>query len=389
MKKRVFIIVLDSFGIGAAPDADRFGDAGSNTLGAIRDLPEFDCPNLRSLGLFDIDGVNGGGREKSGSSRGSYARLRELSLGKDTTIGHWELAGVISRSPLPTFPNGFDERLIGRLERETGRKVLCNKPYSGTEVIKDYGARHIATGDLIVYTSADSVLQIAAHEDVIPVAELYRICEIARKIADDYGIGRVIARPFVGEYPFTRTANRHDYSIAPPFTMLDAVCGGGKQVIAVGKINDIFAGRGITKSVRTKSNEEGMDRTIELLKADFEGLCFVNLVEFDSSFGHRNDAKGYARAMTAFDRRLSEVMSGLNDGDLLMITADHGCDPSTPSTDHSREYVPLLICGAGLKSVNLGTGHFSDVAATTLDYLDIDKGTLCGDSFLPLLKERT
>ncbi len=383
MKKRVFIIVLDSFGIGAAPDANEFGDEGSNTLGAIRNLPEFDCPTLRRLGLFNIDGVSG----SVSSPTGSYARLREYSMGKDTTIGHWELAGVISPDPFPTFPDGFSEELISQLEMQSGRKVICNKPYSGTEVIKDYGDRHIKTGELIVYTSADSVLQIAAHEDVIPVSELYRICEIARKIADDYGIGRVIARPFVGKYPFTRTSNRHDYSIKPPFTMLDSIEASGKEVIAVGKITDIFAGRGITRSIRTLSNEQGMDETIKLLGEQFEGLCFVNLVEFDSSFGHRNDARGYAKAMSAFDCRLGEALLGLKDGDILMITADHGCDPTTPSTDHSREYVPLIVYGNGIRSVNLGTGNFSDVAASTLDYLRVDKGNLCGTSFLPRISE--
>lgn len=386
MKKRVFIIVLDSFGIGGAPDAADFGDEGSNTLAAVRSLPQFDCPNLKKLGLFDIDGVGGG----MGSPEGSYARLIELSAGKDTTIGHWELSGVISKKPLPTFPHGFDDELIAELERRTGRKVICNKPYSGTEVIKDYGQRQMETGELIVYTSADSVLQIAAHEDVIPLKELYRCCEIAREIADGYGIGRVIARPFVGSYPFTRTANRHDYSLMPPYTMLDAIKESGKEVIAVGKISDIFAGRGITRSIKTKSNDEGITETAKCLRADFEGLCFVNLVEFDSSFGHRNDAAGYAKALTCFDRRLSELTSLQRQGDIMMITADHGCDPSTPSTDHSRECVPLLVFGKGIGRVNLGTGHYSDVAATTLDFLGIDKGTLSGESFLPrIYKERT
>ena len=378
MEKRVFIIVMDSLGVGEAPDSADFGDIGSNTLGAIRKLPEFDCPTLVSLGLFNIDGIGGGVQ----APIGYYGKLMELSKGKDTTIGHWELAGVISDKPLPTFPDGFPSELIDRLIKETGRKVLCNMPYSGTEVIKDYGARHMETGELIVYTSADSVLQIAAHEDVIPVKELYRICEIARSIADDYGIGRVIARPFIGEYPFIRTANRHDYSLLPPYTMLDAVKESGLDVIAVGKITDIFAGRGITRSIRTKSNEEGMDVATKLIDENFNGLCFVNLVEFDSNYGHRNDAKGYAKATSAFDRRLAPFMAAMHENDLLIITADHGCDPSTPSTDHSREYVPVLVYSAGINGTNLHIGHFSDVAATTLDFLGVEKHGLSGKTLI-------
>lgn len=380
MEKRVFIIVLDSFGIGAMPDADKWGDEGSNTLGAIRKLREFECPNLSMLGLFNIDGVGGGVNKP----KASFARMAEASLGKDTTIGHWEIAGIISPKPLPTFPNGFPQEIIDEFETATGRKTLCNKPYSGTEVIKDYGKEHMETGALIVYTSADSVFQIAAHEDVVPLEELYGYCETARKIMDKYGVGRVIARPFAGEYPYYRTANRHDYSLAPPKTMLNLISESGKSVIGVGKINDIFAGSGITESHRTKGNGEGMDVTIRLIESDFEGLCFVNLVDFDSSFGHRNDAHGYAKASTEFDIKLSELIKLLKKDDVLIITADHGCDPSTQSTDHSREYTPMLIYGDRIRSgINLGTRRsFADIAATVLEYLEVNRGDTAGTSFL-------
>ncbi len=381
MKKRVFIIVLDSLGIGASPDAYKWHDEGSDTLGAIRGLKEFDCKTLASLGLFNIDGVGGGTAEP----KASYARMQEASCGKDTTIGHWEIAGLISDKPFPTFPNGFPSEIIEKFEKAIGRKTLCNRPYSGTEVIKDYGKEHMESGALIVYTSADSVFQIAAHEDVVPVTELYEYCEAARSILDDYGVGRVIARPFAGEYPFVRTANRHDYSLVPPAdTMLDLISGSGKSVIAVGKINDIFAGKGITESYRTKSNADGMDVTARLIGKDFEGLCFVNLVEFDSSFGHRNDAKGYALAMTQFDRELCKIRDRFGRDDVLIITADHGCDPSTLSTDHSREYTPMLIYGNNIKSgVDLGTrSSFADISATVLEYLGVPRGNTAGKSFL-------
>lgn len=386
MKKRAFIIVLDSFGIGASPDAHLWGDEGSNTLKAIRSLKEFDCPTLTRLGLFNIDGVGGGVKDPIAS----FARMREASRGKDTTIGHWEIAGLISNKPLPTFPNGFPPEIIEKFEKATGRKVLCNKPYSGTEVIKDYGKEHLDTGALIVYTSADSVFQIAAHEDKVPVKELYEYCGTARKILNDYGVGRVIARPFTGEYPFVRTANRHDYSLVPPRdTMLDLIVANGKSVLAVGKINDIFAGRGITQSYRTKNNAEGMDITGKLIGDDFEGLCFANLVEFDSSFGHRNDAAGYARAMTEFDKKLSGIIGDFKPNDIVIITADHGCDPSTPSTDHSREYTPMLVFGANIKSgINLGTrSSFADISATVLEYLGVDREQTSGESFLREVKK--
>ena len=320
--KRFFIIVLDSCGIGELPDANLWHDEGSNTLGAIRNNPAFNCPNLKKLGLFNIDDVGGG----IDNPQGAFARLGELSMGKDTTIGHWEIAGLVSPKALPTYPNGFPKEIIDEFEKRTGRKTLCNKPYSGTEVIKDYGEEHIKTGALIVYTSADSVFQIAAHEEVVPVKELYRYCEIAREIlVGDHGVGRVIARPFTGEYPFTRTANRHDFSLVPPKeTMLDLLKNSGYETISVGKIYDIFAGKGLSESNRTCSNANGMEVTLELQKRDFNGLCFVNLVDFDMKFGHRNDVEGYAKAMTEFDGYLGEFLENMRDEDALIITADHG-----------------------------------------------------------------
>lgn len=372
--KRVFLIVLDSVGIGEMPDAADFGDEGSNTLRAASTSSYFSMPNMGKLGLFQIDGVEWGPREAE--PQGAVARMTEVSKGKDTTIGHWEIAGVISPQPLPTFPEGFPKELLEAFEKETGRGVLCNKPYSGTEVIKDYGEEHMRTGKLIVYTSADSVFQIAAHESVVPIDELYRYCEIARRLcAGPYGVGRVIARPFEGEYPFKRTSRRHDYSLTPPKeTMLDAICKAGKDVLAVGKIYDIFAGQGITQMVRTAGNEEGIQRTLEYGAGEFEGLCFTNLVDYDMLYGHRNDVEGYAKALTAFDQRLPELLAMLREDDLLMITADHGCDPITPSTDHSREYTPWVIAGPKVKKgVNLGTrASFADIAATILDYLEIE-----------------
>lgn len=371
MSKRIFLIVLDSFGIGEEPDAEDYGDKGSNTLAAVARSPFLKVPNMAHMGLFNIEGVACGTRETSPS--GAFARMREASKGKDTTIGHWEIAGIYSPNPLPTYPDGFPEEIIRGFEEKTGRKVLCNKPYSGTDVIRDYGKEHVETGALIVYTSADSVFQIAAHESVVPVDELYRYCEIARAmLVGKHGVGRVIARPFTGTFPdFTRTTNRHDFSLLPPGeTVLDGLKTAGRDVIAVGKINDIFAGKGITEFVRTKGNAEGIERTIELTKRDFNGLCFVNLVDFDMLYGHRNDVEGYAKALTYFDAKLPEITADLREDDLLMITADHGCDPSTPSTDHSREYTPWLISGKKVKAgTNLGTlPTFADIAATTADY---------------------
>ncbi len=382
MAKRFFLIVLDSFGVGELPDAYLWHDEGSNTLGAIRNHPLFNCPGLKSMGLFNIDGVGGGVR----APKASYARMCEKSMGKDTTIGHWEIAGIISPDPLPTYPNGFPAEIIEEFERETGRKVICNKPYSGTEVIKDYGREHVETGDLIVYTSADSVFQIAAHEDVVPVEKLYEYCETARKmLVPPHGVGRVIARPFTGEYPYTRTSNRHDFSLEPPSdTMINLLKEAGYDTISVGKIYDIFAGSGISESNRTVSNTHGMQVTKEIQKRDFSGLCFVNLVDFDMKYGHRNDVAGYAAAATEFDNFLTGFIKDMREDDVLLITADHGCDPSTPSTDHSREYTPMLIYGPKIKSgVNLGTRpSFSDISATVLDYFGVDKKNTSGESFL-------
>lgn len=382
MAKRAFLIVLDSVGIGAMPDAAEWGDEGSDTLSAIRSHPAFCCPNLEKLGLFNIDGIEGGVKQPSAS----YARMREASKGKDTTIGHWEIAGIYSPQPLPTYPEGFPTELIEEFEKQTGRGVLCNRPYSGTEVIKDFGEEHLRTGKLIVYTSADSVFQIAAHESIVPVEELYRYCEQARALLKgEHGVGRVIARPFVGEYPFARSPRRHDYSLEPPAPTLPSIMKeAGFDVISVGKIYDIFAGKGFTESYPTGNNTEGMDRTLEIVKKDFHGLCFVNLVDFDMVFGHRNNIEGYARAMTEFDVRLGELLTCLQEDDLLLITADHGCDPATPSTDHSREYTPMLAYGAKVKNgKNLGMREsFADIGATVLEWFDMPTGGIFGKSFL-------
>lgn len=383
MGRRVFLVVLDSVGIGALPDAERYGDEGSNTLAAAAKSNGFAMPNMEKLGLFDIEGVTHLKKGK-GTPTGAYGRMKEASKGKDTTIGHWEIAGIVSERPLPTFPGGFPQELLIEFAERTGRKVLCNKPYSGTEVIRDYGTEHMETGALIVYTSADSVFQIAAHESVVPVEELYRYCEIARELCQGiYGVGRVIARPFEGEYPFVRTSGRHDYSLVPPQrTMLNILADNGYDVIGVGKINDIFAGSGITEFVRTSGNEEGIEKMISYGERDFNGLCFVNLVDFDMKYGHRNDVEGYGAALSYFDAQLPRMLEKLKQDDLLIITADHGCDPSTPSTDHSREYVPLVITGPGIKAdVNLGTREcFADTGATVLDWFGIFGG-IAGSSY--------
>lgn len=382
--KRVFLIVLDSFGIGEAPDAAKFHDEGSNTLGTIAKAEEFYTPNLKKLGMFHIDGVTAGERDQE--PVGSYGRMTERSQGKDTTIGHWEIAGIISNDPLPTYPNGFPDEVLQEFKRQTGRGILCNKPYSGTDVIRDYGKQHVETGDLIVYTSADSVFQIAAHEEVVPLEELYRYCKIAREILKgEHGVGRVIARPFVGEYPdYKRTPHRHDYSLIPPnTTMLDCLCEAGLDTIGIGKIYDIFAGKGIQKTTSIVNNADGMNKTLETQKEDFHGICFVNLVDFDMVYGHRNDVKGYARAATEFDVLLGQFMEAMRPEDVLIITADHGCDPGTASTDHSREYTPMLIYGQGIKAgVSIGTRDtFADIAATVLDLFGL-KGEIAGLSFL-------
>ncbi len=387
MNQRVFLIVLDSFGIGAMPDAARFGDEGSNTLGAIRNHPAFDCPTLARLGLFDIDGVSP--LNHAPTPIGLRARMTERSGGKDTTIGHWEIAGIVTPEAMPTYPHGFPDEVLAEFTRRTGYGVLCNKPYSGTDVIRDYGEEHIATRKLIVYTSADSVFQIAAHEDVVPIKELYRVCEIARDLLTNafggkHAVGRVIARPFEGKHPFKRTARRHDYSLTPPApTMLDAVRSAGLDTIAVGKITDIFAGQGVTETLRTANNAEGMATTSAVAARDFHGLCFTNLVDFDMVYGHRNNIEGYAAAMTAFDRWLADFLPTLGEQDLLMITADHGCDPATPSTDHSREYTPLIVYSPAVSPCNLGTRDtFADISATVLDWLGVPSVGLAGESLL-------
>lgn len=371
------------------PDASLYGDAGSNTLRAVSKSKFFKMDNMKKLGLFNIEGIDF--MEKQDHTIGSFARMTELSKGKDTTIGHWEIAGIESKKPLPTYPDGFPKEIVSEFEKLTGRKVLCNKPYSGTEVIKDFGVEHMKTGGLIVYTSADSVFQIAAHEEIVQLEDLYEYCKIARGILKgEHGVGRVIARPFVGEYPsFKRTSNRHDFSLDPPKdTMLDQLAQNNKDVIAVGKINDIFAGRGISEFVRTKNNDDGIEKNLEIMNRDFDGLCFVNLVDFDMLYGHRNDVDGYAKALSVFDEKLDLIMKKLKENDVLMITADHGCDPSTASTDHSREYTPLVVYGKNIKeNVNLGTREtFSDIAATILDIFKIKKVTN-GVSFLDKIKK--
>lgn len=375
MVKRVFLLVMDSVGIGDAPDAEAYGDAGSNTLLSCWKTGGLSVPNLQRLGLFNIDGCDYGPAAESPA--GAYGRLREASAGKDTTIGHWEIAGLISEDPLPTYPEGFPKEVLDAFTRETGYRVICNKPYSGTQVIQDYGREHMQTGALIVYTSADSVFQIAAHEEMVPVEKLYEVCETARRVlVGKHGVGRVIARPFTGEYPhFQRTSRRHDFSLLPPRpTMLDQLRQAGLDTLGVGKIYDIFAGRGVAQTVRTENNEDGMDKTLERVGWDFHGLCFVNLVDFDMAYGHRNDVPGYTQALNAFDVRLGEMMKALGPDDVLMITADHGCDPATPSTDHSRECVPFLIWGEKIKAgINLGTRPtYAQIAQTVLDLLGVD-----------------
>ena len=372
--KRVFLFVLDSCGCGEMPDAAAFGDYDVNTIKRIAGSPYFKADNLLKMGLGNIDGLSFLPPEPAPLAL--TARMTERSAGKDTTIGHWEIAGLISEKPLPTYPHGFPDEVLDAFSAATGRGVLCNKTYSGTEVIKDYGEQHLKTGDLIVYTSADSVFQIAAHESIVPTEQLYDYCRAARKIlTGEHAVGRVIARPFTGEYPFTRTANRHDFSLEPPGeTLLDAVKAAGKTVYAVGKIADIFADKGVTEKVYTHSNAEGMDRAYEALDKDFEGLCFINLVDYDMLYGHRRDIDGYAKALAAFDDFLPKFTAAMGEDDLLMITADHGCDPGyTRTTDHTREYTPLIVFGKGVTPGNAGTRPtFADIAATAAKYLGVD-----------------
>lgn len=373
--KRVFLIVLDSVGAGELPDAAKFGDEGTNTLLALSRSRKLSIPNLVSLGIGNIDGLSALGMTVG--PRGAYGKAAEKSAGKDTTIGHWEISGLETKSPLPTFPMGFPDELISEFSRLTGRGVLCNKPYSGTAVIAEYGEEHLKTGSLIVYTSADSVFQIAAHESIVPPDKLYEYCRIARELLKGkYGVGRVIARPFIGEAPdFKRTGNRRDFSLEPHGeTLLDAVSASGKDVIAVGKITDIFAGRGITRSVLTHSNREGMEATDKIAEESFNGLCFVNLVDFDMLFGHRRDVDGYAGALSEFDKWLGGFLPKLGEDDTLIITADHGCDPSfLKTTDHTREYIPILVYGKKIKPRPIGVRKtYSDIAATVAEMLSVD-----------------
>ena len=382
--KRVFLIVLDSFGIGAMPDSEAFGDVGVNTLASCAASEKLHIPNMIAAGLGNIDGVTC--LPKTDTPLAAVARLTEKSMGKDTTIGHWEIAGIHSPQPLPTYPEGFPKEVLDDFEAATGRGILCNLPYSGTDVIRDYGQQQLDTGKWIVYTSADSVFQVAAHEEAIGLEALYDACHKARNILQGkHGVGRVIARPFVGnsETGFKRTSNRHDYSLEPPAkTMLDAIKEAGQDCIAVGKIHDIFAGRGDTEYVYNKSNAHGMEHAENYAKKDFCGLCFVNLVDFDMLYGHRRDVDGYANALSEFDAWLGGFLEKLGEEDLVMITADHGCDPGyTATTDHTREYVPLLVLGKGVKPVNLGTrASFADIAATVTQLLGVDYETP-GESF--------
>lgn len=380
--KRVFLIVLDSFGVGEMPDAADFGDKCANTLRSCFEMGILNVPNMRKLGLFNIDGVTVG--EKCDNPVGVYLKIAEKSKGKDTTTGHWEIAGCVSEKPFPTFPNGFPREVLEKFEKATGRKVLCNKPYSGTKVIADYGEEHLKTGALIVYTSADSVFQIAAHESIVPPEQLYEYCRAAREIlTGDYAVGRVIARPFEGVYPFSRTPRRHDFSLTPPKdTMLDILKSAGKDVIGVGKIYDIFAGKGLTDRDRRIGNVTDMEITSEYQKRDWNGLCFTNLVDFDMLYGHRRDVDGYTNALNEFDLWLGKFMREMKPDDALIITADHGCDPCHAGTDHTREYIPVLIYGKGIVPKSLGTASgFGNIGATVLDLLGVD-GRIDGESLL-------
>ena len=382
MIRRVFLIVLDSCGVGQAPDAAEFSDQGADTMRTIAKSGRFEIPNLLRLGLGDIEGIDY--LKKPSRRKAAVGKAAERSRGKDTTTGHWEIAGLVSESPMPTYPDGFPPEVISAFEEATGRKALCNKVYSGTQVILDYGQEHLRTGNPIVYTSADSVFQIAAHESVIPPEELYEICRKARALlTGKHAVGRVIARPFTGKYPdFERTSRRHDFSLTPPRpTLLDVVSSAGLQCLAVGKIHDIFAGRGITEYVYTSGNEDGMEKTSAWADRDFHGLCFVNLVDFDSKYGHRRDIDGYASALSVFDRWLGGFMKHLGEEDVLMITADHGCDPGYKGTDHTREYIPVIVYGKKIRPVKLGVREsFADLGATAAELLGVPLET-SGKSF--------
>ncbi|MBE5843088.1 MAG: phosphopentomutase [Butyrivibrio sp.] len=371
---RIFLIVLDSFGVGEEPDAAEYGDFDVNTLRSCATSKYFSMPNMGAMGLFNIDGVDC--VPGVANPTAAYGKCQEASKDKDTTTGHWEIAGVVSPKPMPKFPNGFPQEFLDAFSKRVGRGVICNKPYSGTQVIADYGDEHVKTGNLIVYTSADSVFQIAAHEDVVPLETLYEYCHIAREMLQgDLGVGRVIARPFVGTSGnYTRTPHRHDYSLEPPkTTMLDQLKAAGKDVLGVGKIRDIFEGKGLTEFVFTESNADGIEKTLAYMDRDFDGLCFVNLVDFDMLYGHRRDIDGYAKALNYFDTKLPEMVAKLKDDDIIMMTADHGCDPAyQKTTDHTREYIPFIMYGKNVTPKNLGTrSTFADIAATVLDYFKI------------------
>ena len=382
--KRVIVVVMDSVGAGELPDADKYGDQGSNTLGNIAVARKgFSLPNLEKLGLGWIKGLEA--YNKVSAPIGSFGKMRETSAGKDTTTGHWEMSGIKLDKPFPTYPHGFPREIIEKFEKAIGRKTLGNFAASGTEIIKQLGQQHVMTGYPIVYTSADSVFQIAAHEEVIPIEKQYEICRIARGIMQgEHGVGRIIARPFVGtEGNFVRTDRRHDFSLEPiSKTVLDTLKEKGFRVKAVGKIEDIFCGRGITDSVHIHGNMDGVDKTLEYMKDEFEGMIFTNLVDFDMLYGHRNDVDGYAKALSDFDSRLPEILENLKNDDILIITADHGCDPTTESTDHSREYVPVLVYGSKVRGgVNLGVREtFADLGATVAEALGQKLPT--GKSFL-------
>ncbi|PAE24292.1 MULTISPECIES: phosphopentomutase [Bacillaceae] len=388
--KRVFLIVMDSVGIGEAPDADKFGDKGADTIGHIAEkMNGLKMPNMGKLGLSKIREIKG--IEKADNPMAFYTKMQEASNGKDTMTGHWEIMGLNIQTPFRVFPDGFPEELISELESRTGRKIIGNKPASGTEILVELGEEHMRTGALIVYTSADSVLQIAAHEDIIPIEEQYKICKIARELTLDekYMVGRVIARPFVGEPGnFQRTSNRHDYALKPfDRTVMNEMADGGLDVVAIGKISDIYDGEGVTEAIRTTSNMDGMDKLIETFDKEFTGLSFVNLVDFDALFGHRRDPEGYGKALEEFDERLPEVFEKMQDGDLLMITADHGNDPVHHGTDHTREYVPLLVYSKDMKEgKELPVSEtFADIGATIADNFNV-KMPAYGKSFLNQLK---
>lgn len=371
---RAFIIVIDGFGVGAMPDCKKYGDYGANTLKNVRSAYDLNLPYLADMGLYNIEGTYNDDRMPNGA----YGRMMELSKGKDTTVGHWEIAGVITKDFMPTFPNGFPKEFVTKLEKALGTKILCNKPYSGTEVIKDYGEEHLRTGYPIVYTSADSVLQIAVHMDKYTIDQLYDMCIKARKLCEGkYAVGRIIARPFEGQYPFVRTAERKDFSLDPTGeTLLDAVKAAGLESVAVGKIEYIFNGRGITRSIHTESNLDGLEKTIEIAKENFDGLVFVNLVDTDMKYGHRRDVYGYTQALEEIDKKIGELLPLLKKDDVLYITGDHGCDPTHKAhTDHTREYTPLLVYGCDIVPTNLGTLVGMDVINDTIrQQLDLPFG---------------